>query len=270
MLFDTHSHIYFEQIKDQEDAIIARMRQYGVKSVQIGCRIESAEDSIALARKYPDILWASVGFHPTDSQEELEGVNHRTLEALETLISENLDVVVAVGECGLDYHYLSEDPTIRERQKQVQKDWWLVQYELSRKYNLPLIIHSRDAREDTLDFIRENGMTDLVMHCFSEDYEFAEMLMDHSDGIYFSFSGTVTYKSAPKIQEAARRIPLDRILIETDSPFLSPVPVRGTPNEPANVRYVLDKIIELRSEGREVIEAALYNNALRFYGLILE
>jgi TatD DNase family protein len=110
-------------------------------------------------------------------------------------------------------------------------------------------------------------MTRLIMHCFSEDIEFASDLIAFSADIYFSFSGTVTYKNAPKIQEAASKIPLNRILIETDSPFLAPIPVRGTVNEPANVRYVLDKICELRCESREEIESALYANALRVYGI---
>jgi TatD DNase family protein len=110
-------------------------------------------------------------------------------------------------------------------------------------------------------------MTRLIMHCFSEDIEFASDLMAFSPDIYFSFSGTVTYKNAPRIQEAASKIPLNRILIETDSPFLAPIPVRGTVNEPANVRYISGKICELRSESREEIEMALYDNALRIYGI---
>lgn len=129
------------------------------------------------------------------------------------------------------------------------------------------MIHSRDARQDTLDFIRDNDLRFAIMHCFAEDYPFACELMEYSDQIYFSFSGIVTYKNAPLIQEAASKIPLNRILIETDAPFLSPQPVRGTINEPANTRFVLEKICELRSESREEIERAIYENSKRVFGI---
>lgn len=129
-----------------------------------------------------------------------------------------------------------------------QKNWWLAQWELAKKYDLPLVIHTRDARDETLLFMRENNIDRCVMHCFSEDWDFAQELLEFSSEIYFSFSGILTYKNAPKIQEAASRIPLNRILIETDSPFLAPQAVRGTINEPANTRYVLEKLVELRNE----------------------
>lgn len=148
-----------------------------------------------------------------------------------------------------------------------QQAWWIMQWELACRYNLPLVIHTRDARDDTLIFMKENSITRCVMHCFSEDWDFAKELIEFSDEIYFSFSGILTYKNASKIQEAASKIPLDRILIETDSPFLAPQPVRGTVNEPANTRHVFEKLCELRGESREEIERTVYENSLRFYGL---
>ena len=148
-----------------------------------------------------------------------------------------------------------------------QQAWWIMQWELACKYDLPLVIHTRDARDATLTFMKEQGIGRCVMHCFSEDWDFAKELLELSDEIYFSFSGILTYKNAPKIQEAASRIPLNRILIETDAPFLSPQPVRGTINEPSNTRYVLDKLCEVQSESREEIENTVYENSLRFYGL---
>jgi TatD DNase family protein len=139
------------------------------------------------------------------------------------MIANNREIVVAVGECGLDYHYLTDN---RENEIAVQRFAWKRQVELGNKYNLPLVIHSRDAREDTLAFMRDNDIQFAIMHCYAEDYPFACELMKLSPDIYFSFSGVVTYKSAPLIQEAAQKIPLHRILIETDAPFLSPQPVR--------------------------------------------
>jgi TatD DNase family protein len=159
----------------------------------------------------------------------------------------------------------------KKAQEQIenQKNWWRIQFELAEKYNLPLIIHTRDARDMTLEFMKNEGIGRAVMHCFSEDLEFAEELLDFSDEIYFSFSGIVTYKNAPKIQEVAKNIPLDRILVETDAPFLAPQPVRGGINEPAHTRYNLEKIAELRGVRVEEIEDVIYENSLRFYGLVV-
>lgn len=158
-------------------------------------------------------------------------------------------------------------PEGAKKQIQNQERWWLAQWDLAKRYDLPLVIHTRDAREATLIFMKEHNIDRCVIHCFSEDWDFARSLLEFSTEIYFSFSGILTYKSAPKIQEAASKIPLDRILIETDSPFLSPQVVRGTVNEPANTRYVLDKLCEFRSESREEIERVVYENSLRFYSL---
>lgn len=148
-----------------------------------------------------------------------------------------------------------------------QRYWWLAQWELAKKYGLPLVIHTRDARDDTLKFMIKNGINRAVMHCFSEDWEFAQTLLDFSSEIYFSFSGILTYKNALKIQEAAQRIPLERILVETDAPFLAPVPLRGSINEPAHISYTLEKLIELRTESREEIIEQVYENSKRFYSI---
>ncbi len=199
------------------------------------------------------------------------------MQELEILLIHNRNVVVAVGECGFDFHYLdgSDGGKIRvdldhlsdkaREQIENQRYWWKEQWKLAQKYSLPLVIHTRDAREATLEFMKAEWITRAVMHCFSEDWEFARALLDFSDEIYFSFSGILTYKSALAIQEAAQKIPLDRILIETDAPFLAPQPVRGTVNEPGNTRYVLEKLVELRMESGEEIERQVYENSLRFY-----
>ena len=176
------------------------------------------------------------------------------------MIIDNRDIIVAVGETGFDHHYLDGSdggkmsvdmanfsPKARE-QIENQKHWWLAQWELAEKYDLPLVIHTRDARDATLEFMKQHALSRCVMHCFSEDYGFARELLDFSSDIYFSFSGILTYKNAQKVQEAASKIPLDRILIETDSPFLAPQPVRGQVCEPAFTHYTLEKLVELRTE----------------------
>lgn len=146
-----------------------------------------------------------------------------------------------------------------------QKRWWLAQWELAKRYDLPLVIHTRDARDATLEFMIQNGINRAVIHCYSEDPEFAQRLMDFSDEIYFAFGGILTYKKSEQVQATTQMLPLNRILLETDAPFLSPQAVRGTVNEPSNTRYVLEKLIELRTESAEEIERVVYENSLRFY-----
>jgi TatD DNase family protein len=155
MFFDTHSHLYFEQNKLDHTGIIERMRFHHVKSVQIGCRPESAVEAIALSRAYPDLFRASVGYHPSDVQDDItltQTQHDEIFSQLVELIELNRDIVVAIGECGLDYHSLTPGKEIE--QKILQKIWLKKQWELAQRYHIPLIIHSRDAREDTLDSIR--------------------------------------------------------------------------------------------------------------------
>lgn len=282
MIFDTHSHCYWENLEPRIDEILDNMHQHNIiHAVQIGCDVETSKKAIALATRFSEVFFATVWFHPENAQDVAFGSDkgQEIFHKLDTLIQNHREKIVAVGETGLDFHYLdgSDGGTravslenLSEKAKsqiQNQKDWWLAQSSLAQKYGLPLVIHTRDAREVTLVFMRENSINRCVMHCFSEDFDFAKDLMDFSNEIYFSFSGIVTYKSAPKIADAAARLPLSRMLTETDAPFLSPQAVRGTVNEPANTRFVLEKIIELRSESAQEIEDMLYENALRFFCL---
>lgn len=253
MIFDTHSHCYFEKLAGRIDEVHANMLESDVThTVQIGCDIASSVAAIELARKF-DNWYATVGYHPVDAQNpelsknrasgkeimpdaKLSGYEpnpldsehyHADMEAeLRKLVDEHRDIVVAIGETGLDFHYLSQDEPQRSRELAEQYYWFEKLAVIAQDYHLPLVIHSRDARRETLDAIKKFGIRNAVIHCFSEDFEFARELMDFSDGIYFSFSGILTYPNAPEIRDAARRLPLNRILIETDAPFLSPQAVR--------------------------------------------
>ncbi len=148
-----------------------------------------------------------------------------------------------------------------------QEKWWLLQWELAQKYNLPLVIHTRDARDATLEFMIRHNINRAVIHCYSEDPIFAQSLLNFSDEIYFAFGGILTYKKSELVQETAKILPLNRILLETDSPFLSPQAVRGTVNEPAHTRYIFDRLCEIRTESPKEIEDTIYQNSLRFYGI---
>lgn len=185
--------------------------------------------------------------------------------SLEELLVQNREYVVAIGEIGFDYYHL--DAEKQEEQKETQRLLFFAMTGLALKYDLPVVIHTREARADTIRYIKESGIRKAIIHCFSEDYEFARELMEYSDGIYFSFSGILTYKKSLAIQEAARLLPLEKVLIETDAPFLSPQVVRGTVNESANVRHTLDFLQDLRSESDSEIERIVFENSLRVYGI---
>ncbi len=203
------------------------------------------------------------------------------MEELESILIQNRDSIVGIGEAGLDYHWISEPPgdsilteeelrdfhiTQQKSIADIQKIWFRAQAELAEKYHLPLIIHTRDARKDTLACISDFPVNFAIMHCYSEDPDFAYALLAHSPEIYFSFSGILTYKKSDPIRETARILPLDRILIETDAPFLAPQPVRGSVNESTYVRYVFEQLCAIRTESPEEIEQTLWENSCRVYG----
>ncbi len=247
--------------------------------MQIGCDIGSSTQAIVLAHRFPGIFYATVGHHPETAQDQEIGDAQKEIEEFEKLVAENRNFVVAIGETGFDHHYLdgtdggniSIDMDVLSLhalgQIKNQKRWWIAQWELAKRYDLPLVIHTRDARHATADFMIENGINRAVIHCYSEDPTFAQRLMDFSSEIYFAFGGILTYKKSEQVQATAQMLPLNRILLETDAPFLSPQAVRGSINEPANTRYVLEKLIELRTESAEEIERVVYENSLRFYGI---
>ena len=232
MLADSHAHIDDERFDADRDEVVARALAAGVSLiVNIGADMASSARSVALAEKYPGI-YAAVGMHPHDSQ-DMKETDYRQLEQWA-----NHPKVVAIGEIGLDYHYdLSPRP--------VQKEVFLRQLDLARKTGKPFIIHEREAHADMLDIIRyaARGLNG-VFHCFSGSVETAREYLKM--GFYISVAGPVTFPKSVKTKEVAKAVPLDRLLVETDSPYLTPQPFRGKRNEPAYVRLVAEEIANLR------------------------
>ncbi|MDD5377347.1 MAG: TatD family hydrolase [Candidatus Gracilibacteria bacterium] len=264
MLFDTHTHSYFPELADRQDDIIVEMTRNNIRyATQIGCDIETSKQAIELAKRY-EPFYATVGYHPTEGQILSPKQIPQMVTELEELLIANRKYIVAIGEIGFDYYHLEVGK--EAEQKETQRILFFAMTELAMRYTLPIVIHTRDAREDTFRYLKESGVKKAIIHCFSEDYAFAEELMEYSDGIVFSFSGIVTYKKSLAVQEAARLLPLSKMLIETDAPFLSPQTVRGTVNEPANVRYILETIKNLRTEDGAEIERVIYENSLQVYG----
>lgn len=282
MLFDTHTHL--EIIDDLENAL-KRAKEAGVgKIITIGTSLESSKKAIEISdstslklrgakENFPEIF-ATCGLHPKDAKKELE--KHPFGQCIDTLkqIAKSSDKVVGVGEAGLDY-YLEGDKRkeTSEKEKEFQKNLFVRQVELAADLNLPLIIHCRNAWDEIFELVR--GATSAtsrgrssnlrgVFHSWTGNWQAAQKALDLD--FYISFSGIVTFKNAADLKEVAKKMPLERMLIETDSPFLSPEPLRGRTNEPKNVRMITEFLAHLRSQPINTIIGASADNAKGLFG----
>jgi TatD DNase family protein len=256
-LFDTHAHLHFPDYADDLDAVLERARAAGVRGmVTIGTDRETNRAVTALAKRVPDV-WATVGIHPHDAAEAAEA----DFEEMERLAGEE-PKVVGFGEMGLDFF---RDLSPRGAQDQVFRR----QIDIARRARKPIIVHCRDAHAETLAVLGEEraGEQGGVMHCFSGDVEIARRCLDL--GLYISLAGPVTYKNARALPEVARFVPWDRLVIETDCPYLPPTPHRGKRNEPAYVVLTAACIAELRGADPEALCDALTANAAKLFGITL-
>ncbi len=247
--FDSHCHIHDERIPDGADGAVEAARAAGVATmVTVGCDRATSLAAIEVAARFDDVH-ATVGLHPHEAAHGVDSI----VDLLDTA------GVVAVGEAGLDYYY---DHSPRDAQHAA----FAAQIQLAHERHLPLIIHTRDAWEDTFDILRAEGTPErTIFHCFTGGPEHARRCLDI--GATLSFSGIVTFKGAPEVQQAARECPLDRMLIETDSPYLAPLPHRGKPNRPAWVPHVGRFIADLRDLDAAVVATATSANATTLFGL---
>ena len=253
MLFDTHAHYDDEAFDPDRELLLESLPQRGVALVvNPGCDLESSRKAVAYAAEYPHV-YAAVGIHP----ENCGGFTPADTEALRQLAPQ--PKVVAIGEIGLDYYWAENPP--RELQQQVLRS----QLALARELRLPVIFHDRDAHGDSLAIVKEFPDVTGVFHCFSGSYEMAKELIRR--GWYIGFTGVVTFKNARKAVEVAEKIPLDRILIETDCPYMAPEPFRGRRNDPSLVPFVAKKIAEIRGISAEEAAAATEENAKRLFRL---
>ncbi|WDV45985.1 TatD family hydrolase [Clostridiaceae bacterium M8S5] len=255
MLIDSHAHLCDSRFDRDRDKVIADLQKNDIELViNPGSNIASSVKGISLANKY-DNIYAAVGVHP----HEAEDVDEDTINLLRSL-SEN-DKVVAIGEIGLDYYY---DNSPRD----IQKQWFKRQIQLANEVGLPIIVHDRDAHQDTLDIIKKNsnnGKLTGVIHCYSGGVELAKEYIKL--GFYISFAGPVTFKNAKTAKLVVKEIPLDRILIETDSPYLTPHPHRGKRNEPLYVSYVAREIAQLKDISFEEVAKVTNENVRRLFSI---
>lgn len=249
MLIDSHCHLNFPDLAGRLPEVLSNMATAGVvKAIAISVSRQSFEEAYAIAQAHRHI-YATVGIHPDNPQAEEFSLN-------ELLERATLPKVVGIGETGLDYHWCQGDLTWQHRR-------FAIHIEAANRSGLPLVVHTRDAADDTMRLLREHQAHAGVIHCFTEDVRVAKLALDL--GFYISFSGIVTFKNATAIQEAARYVPLERMLVETDSPYLAPVPKRGKPNEPSYVRHTAEFIAKLRGDSLENIARATTTNCLRLF-----
>jgi len=248
-IFDTHAHYDDKSFDEDRDELFVAMEQNNVKYIiNQGVDIKTSKFAISLAEKY-DFVYAAVGIHPQDIN-KLEDVN-----IIKELASHKK--VVAIGEIGLDYHY-------NDTNKELQKKYFEAQLNLANEVNLPVVVHDRDALKDTLDTLKSIKVKNTgVIHCFSGSVEMAKELIKL--GYYLGFDGPITFKNAQKTIEVLEYIPLDRILIETDAPYLTPAPFRGKRNNSMYLTHVIDKIAEIKGIPAEEIANITLNNAKKLF-----
>ncbi|MEK4019295.1 TatD family hydrolase [Bacillus sp. FSL K6-3176] len=252
MLFDTHAHLNAEQYNEDLEQVIERAKSEKVeKVVVVGFDRPTITRAMELIEAY-DFIYAAIGWHPVDAidmtDEDLAWIKE---------LSQH-EKVVAIGEMGLDY-YWDKSP------KDVQKEVFRRQIALAKEVNLPIIIHNRDATEDVVTILKEEGAAEVggIMHCFTGSLEIAKACMEMN--FYISFGGPVTFKNAKKPKEVVKDIPSDRLLIETDCPYLTPAPFRGKRNEPSYVKYIAEQIAELREMSFEELAALTTENAKKVF-----
>lgn len=253
MLFDTHAHFDDEQFDADRDEVLKSLKSYGVGNiVNIGSSMKTSRTSVALAEKY-DFVYAAVGIHPSETGELCEA----DIDELKRLAAN--PKVRAIGEIGLDYHYPDDvEPSI-------QKKWFVRQLELAKELNMPVVIHARESRGECLEILKEHKISNGVVHCFSGSAETAREILKL--GMMISFTGVLTFKNAKKAIAACAAVPLDRLMIETDCPYMSPEPHRGRRNFSGYVEFVARKMAEIKGVSYDELVDITERNAKRFYGI---
>lgn len=252
MIFDTHAHYDDEAFDDDREELLSHMRQKGIEYiVNVGSDIESIRKTLELTEQYP-FVYGAAGVHPSETAE----LTSKDMEWIRETAGR--EKIVAIGEIGLDYYWPEPD-------REVQKKWFKEQLRLAEETGLPVIIHSRDAAADTLEILKEWDAykTKGVIHCFSYTWETAKEYLDMD--YYFGIGGVLTFKNAKKLKEAVMHIPMEKILLETDCPYLAPEPYRGKRNQSEYIFYVAEQLAELKKISREEVLEITRNNAKKFY-----
>ena len=255
MIFDTHCHLNSEELYDRLEEVLESAKKVGVdKFLVVGWNKESSFKAVEIAHRYEGI-YAAIGFHPTDIDDVSEE------EYQETMALVDDPKVVAIGEIGLDYHWV-KDPVQREK----QKEWFIKQINFANEHKKPISIHNREAFEDCLKILKEHKpLYSGVMHCYSGSVELLKDVLEL--GLYIGLDGPLTFTNAKTPKEVCEEVPLDRLLVETDSPYLSPHPLRGTVNEPKNIALVIDEITRIKGLSKKHILDVIYQNSCKLFNV---
>lgn len=254
MIFDTHAHYNAEQFDSDRGELLSSMPENGVGLIMNPASKEDEfEDIIELCDKYP-FVYGALGLHP----EEVNEAEDTLLDSVKKYAAH--PKIKAIGEIGLDYYWVKDN-------KELQKHWLGVQVDLARELNLPVIIHDRDAHKDTLDVLREHRVWECggVFHCYSGSAEMLGEILDW--GMYIGFGGVLTFKNSAKPRRTAAAVPLDRLVIETDCPYMAPVPMRGKRNSSIYLGYVAEVLAQIKGVSREEIEKITFDNGKKLYNI---
>lgn len=257
-IFDTHAHYNDEAYDKDLEQVLNKCFESSVdKILNVGYDIESSKISIGLAKKY-DKIYAAVGIHPYDAKGNVD----EKISKIDSLLSNDIiqNKILAVGEIGLDYHYEDID-------KELQREYFLKQLELAKKYNLPAIIHSRDANLDMYNIIKEekNMNGKLLFHCFDPNEQIASLVIDR--GYMIAVGGNITYKRKQSAIDIIKSIPIDQIVVETDCPYLSPEPNRGKRNDSSNIIHIIKRLAEIKEIDERELTIKLYENSIKFFNI---
>lgn len=252
MIFETHAHYDDEAFTEDRDSLLKSMEENGIGLiVNVTAEYDSIDETYEQSQKY-DFVYGTVGVHPS----EVEELDDKKLAKMYEKAKR--DKIVAIGEIGLDYYWPEPD-------HEIQKKWFLAQLKMAKELDLPVIIHSRDAAADTLDILKSDAATGLrgVIHCYSYSKEMAVEF--EKLGYYFGIGGVITFQNAKKLVEVVEYLPLEKIVLETDSPYLSPVPNRGKRNSSLNIPYIAEKIAEIKKIPYDTVVEVTEKNARRLY-----
>ena len=254
MIFETHAHYDDEAFDPDREALLNSLKENGIEYViNVGASLQSTKNTISLMEKY-SFIYGALGVHPSETAE----LNEENFLWLKEQFS--LKKAVAVGEIGLDYYWDEPD-------RQIQQKWFRRQLELAKEVKLPVVIHSREAAKDTLDIMKEEKAEEIggEIHCFSYTKEMAREFLNMN--FYFGIGGVVTFQNAKKLKEAVEYIPLDKILLETDCPYLAPVPFRGKRNSSLNIPYVAEEIARIKGVSKEQVIEVTNENARKLFSI---
>lgn len=258
MIFDSHAHYNDEAFDQDRDALLKSFIENNIyKVVNVCADIKSIDETLELMKKY-DFFYGAFGIHPSDSGDLTEEHIQRIRKIC--LGEKNIDPrrIVAIGEIGLDYHW--EEPS-----KEHQKKWFIRQMELARELKLPVVIHSREACQDTLEILKQFPDVTGIIHCYSYSKESAKEFL--ALGYYIGIGGVVTFKNAKKLKEAVAYIPMDHIVLETDCPYMAPEPNRGTRNSSLNIPYIINEIANIKGISKEEVEQQAWENTFHILGI---